>query len=307
MKKIHILLYYKFVNIKNPEKFSEKHLEMCKSLGILGKVLIAREGINGSVSGSKIQTERYKKVLKSIPEFSDIVFKEEIGTLHPFTKMVVKAKKEIIRLDKKVNLNKKGKYISPEDFLKLYKNNEDVIILDTRNDYESKIGRFKNAITPKISSFREFPKAAEMLKDKKNKKIIMYCTGGIRCEKASAYMIQQGFKDVSQLEGGIINFCQKFPNSVWEGKCFVFDDRLLSNVDSESKPITECIFCNSSCDLYKNCKNVECNALVNICPKCENEKNGCCSDKCFNKYKEHLLKKAIVNRSKKNRLEVNFS
>src|SRR3989344_3225158 len=256
MKKIHILLYYKFVNIKNPEKFSEKHLEMCKSLGILGKVLIAREGINGSVSGSKIQTERYKKVLKSIPEFSDIVFKEEIGTLHPFTKMVVKAKKEIIRLDKKVNLNKKGKYISPEDFLKLYKNNEDVIILDTRNDYESKIGRFK---------------------------------------------------DVSQLEGGIINFCQKFPNSVWEGKCFVFDDRLLSNVDSESKPITECIFCNSSCDLYKNCKNVECNALVNICPKCENEKNGCCSDKCFNKYKEHLLKKAIVNRSKKNRLEVNFS
>lgn len=307
MKKIHILLYYKFVDVKNPMKFSKEHLEMCKSLRILGKILVAREGINGSVSGSRAQTEKYKKALRAIPEFSDIVFKEEIGTLHPFTKMVVKVKKEIIRLDKKVDINKKGKYISPEDFLKLYKSKEGMIILDARNDYESKIGRFKNAITPKINSFREFPKVAEMLKDKKDKKIVMYCTGGIRCEKASAYLIQQGFKDVSQLEGGIITFCQKFPNSVWEGKCFVFDNRILSNVDSESKPITECIFCKNLCDLYKNCKNVECNALISICPKCENDKNGCCSEDCSKKYKAHLLNKTIMNRGKKKILEVNSS
>ena len=305
MKKIHILLYYKFVEIDNPEKFAKEHLKECQKIGILGKVLIAKEGINGSISGTKMQTEEYKKIVGKISEFKDIVFKEEICTFHPFKKFVVKVKKEIIRLDKRVDINKKGRYLSPKEFLKLYGNNEDIVILDSRNDYESKIGKFKNAITPKISAFREFPKVAEMLKSKKDKKIVMYCTGGIRCEKASAYLIQQGFKDVFQLEGGIITFFQKFPNSVWEGKCFVFDDRLLSNVDSKSKPITQCIFCNNPCDLYKNCKNVKCNLLINICPKCEKENYCCCSQDCSRKYKKEIYNKMMLNMGKKNRLEVN--
>ncbi len=298
MEKIHILLYYKFVNIASPEKLALGHLEECKNIGVLGKILLAKEGINGSVSGTKKQTDKYKKILRSYPSFSDMVFKEEIGTFHPFKKLMVKVKKEIIRLDKEVNMKNKGKYLSPKEFLELYKNKEDMIVLDARNDYESKIGKFKNAVTPKISSFREFPKVAKMLKNKKDKKIVMYCTGGIRCEKASAYLIEEGFKDVSQLEGGIITFCQELPNTIWEGKCFVFDERLLSNVDSKSKKITNCVCCKKECDLYKNCNNVKCNLLINICPECEDKNKGCCSIDCLNKYKKEIYTKMILNRNK---------
>ncbi|MDO8509222.1 MAG: rhodanese-related sulfurtransferase [Nanoarchaeota archaeon] len=301
MTKIHILLYYKFTPIKNTAKFAEVHLEKCLEIGLLGKVLVANEGINGSVVGTRGQTERYKEFLRGIKGFEDVVFKEELCEFPPFKRMMVKVKKEIIRLDKKVDINNRGKYISPEEFLKLYENNEDVLILDARNEYESKVGRFKNAFTPKINSFREFPKVAKMLKDKKDKKIVMYCTGGIRCEKASAYLNQEGFKDVSQLEGGIITFCQKKPNTVWEGKCFVFDERLLSSADS-SKVITHCVHCFADCDLYNNCKNVKCNNLINICPRCEKENSGCCSKDCLEKYSGVLRQKMISNRGKKNRI-----
>ncbi len=302
MEKVHILLYYKFANVKNPKKFAKENLEMCKLLGLFGKVLIAKEGINGSVSGTKSQTDKYKKFIRKIPQFSDIVFKEEIGELHPFTKMVVRVRKEIIRLDQEIDISKRGKYVNPSEFLKIYENKEDVIILDARNDYESKVGRFKNAIIPKIKTFREFPKVAKMLRNKKDKKIIMYCTGGIRCEKASAYLVQKGFKDVSQLEGGIITFCQQYPNTIWKGKCFVFDKRLLSRVDAKNPPISNCKFCNIPCDLYQNCKNIECNYFMTICLECEKDRNCCCSDKCYNKYKEHLLKKTIINRFKKQKI-----
>ena len=295
MEKIHILLFYKFVPISNIEVFAEKHLEICKSIGLFGKVLVANEGINGSISGTKTQTEKYKSFLKGISEFSDIIFKEEVGVLHPFEKMAVRTKKEIIRLDEEIDMNKKGKYLSPKEFLELYENKEDVIILDARNDYETKAGRFKNALTPGIKTFRQFPKAAEMLRDKKDKKIVLYCTGGIRCEKASAYLIGNGFNDVSQLEGGIITFCQKFPKTVWEGRCFVFDKRLISGVDSESEAITKCQYCSKPCDLYRNCKIAGCNVLFNLCKKCEKDSLGCCSKECFDEYKNFLLEKAMIN------------
>ena len=299
MGNVHILLFYKFVRIDNSTLFVEKHLEMCKKIGLFGKVLAAHEGINGSVSGTKAQTEKYKKYLTSIPEFSDIVFKEEVGLLHPFTKMVVRERKEIIRLDKEVDMSKRGKYLSPKEFLDLYKNKEEVIILDARNDYEYKAGKFKGAITPKIKTFRQFPKVAEMLKNKKDKKIVMYCTGGIRCEKASAYLIDKGFKDVAQLEGGIITFCQQYPGTVWEGKCFVFDKRLISSVDSGNAPMTKCLYCDIPCDLYRNCKIAKCNALINLCTRCEKENMGCCSKKCISDYKNSMLKKAVINMERK--------
>jgi len=295
-QKIHILLFYKYTDVKNPKDFANTHLEMCKKLGVLGKVLVAKEGINGSVSGTKAQVEKYKKELKKDKRFSDVQFKEDVGKMRPFAKMSVLVKREIVRLGKrKTDWRKTGKHISPKEFLDIYKKKEDVIILDARNNYESRVGKFKNAITPDITTFREFPKVATMLKDKKNKKIVMYCTGGIRCEKASAYLIQKGFKDVSQLDGGIIKFGKQFPDTVWEGKCFVFDKRLLVPINSKDKPIAKCEICNIGCDLYRNCRNLPCNKLFIMCPDCENKMNGCCSNSCLKAFREYCLNKAKMN------------
>ena len=299
---IYILLYYKFTDIENPEKLAQEHLDFCKKLNLRGKVLLGHEGINGSVSGTKSQTEAYKSKLKSMNEFSDIVFKEEKGISHPFKKMIVKTKNEIIRLDQEVDIEKRGQYISPEEFLEIYKDKdkmENTIILDARNDYESKIGKFKSAITPEIKTFREFPKVAEQLKGNEDKNIVMYCTGGIRCEKASAYLKEKGFNKVKQLKDGIIHFCQEHPNTVWEGSCFVFDKRLTSNINQKEKAITNCEVCKSPCDLYRNCKNSKCDKLTILCQECEKKTHGCCSFSCFkifnNKSKKEESSPSIIS------------
>ncbi len=293
IKDINILLFYKFQKIENPEEFVRKHLKSCKDLGVLGKVLVSKEGINGSISGTIEQTEKYKEFVHSLPGFEDVWFKEEMGSEHPFTKIFVRVKDEIIRIDKPIDIHNRGKHISPSDFLKLYESREDFIVLDARNDYEYKAGRFKGAINPNIKTFRQFPDFVEKIKDKKDKKIVMYCTGGIRCEKASAYMIEQGFKDVMQLEGGIINFCQQYPDTVWEGRCFVFDKRLMTDINQASPPITNCESCGKLCDLYRNCKNHSCDKLIIMCLDCEKKMNACCSENCLADFRKHCLEKAV--------------
>ncbi len=295
MEEVHTLLFYKFIKLENLQHVLEKQKQFCNSIGLKGKILLAEEGINGSVSGTKAQVDRYKEFMKKEKLFVDIIFKEEIGSLIPFEKMLIRIKKEIIRFDITLDLTKTGKHISPEEFFDMHNKKEDVIVLDARNNYESKVGKFKNAITSDIENFREFPKVAEMLKNKKDKKIIMYCTGGIRCEKASAYLIQQGFKDVSQVSGGIINFCQQFPDTLWEGKCFVFDNRLLSPINPEQALLEKCAICNSSCDLYRNCKNKICNKRISICKDCKTKMNCCCSQECLQAFRDYCKKKEIAN------------
>ncbi len=292
MDKIHIILFYKFTEIDNPGDFVEEHLNFCTEVGLLGKILVAKEGINGSLSGSEDQINKYKEFLKSQSQFYDINFKEEIGTFNPFKKMIIRQKKEIIRMDQNLDLENRGEYISPRELMELYNSDEEFIVLDTRNNYESEVGKFKNAITPNIETFREFPEALKALEDKKDKKIITYCTGGIRCEKATSYMIRNGFTNVYQLQDGIINFCQQFPNTLWEGKCFVFDQRLLSHVDPETEPITNCIHCNQTCDRYQNCKNPTCDDFIVLCEDCGKKFNGCCSDNCVSEYKAYTTKKS---------------
>ncbi len=279
---VNIILFYKFVEINNPNKVKVEHQKFCKDLGVKGKIILAKEGINGSISGNKEQVEKYKKWISGKDLFKGIEFKEEKGLDHPFDKMVVLLKNEIIRIDKKLDLNKTGKHISPEEFLESYKNDE-VVILDARNNYESKAGKFKKAITPDINSFREFPSFVDNLKISKQTPIVMYCTGGIRCEKASAYMIEKGFTNVSQLHGGIINFCQKLPNTAWEGSCFVFDKRITSYVGQKENPINPCIHCNIKSDQYTNCKLKTCNELIFICPSCQKTQHNCCSIECKKK------------------------
>src|SRR3989344_1897145 len=199
--------FYKFHLIENPEDFAKKLLEKCNEMGLKGRILVSKEGINGGVSGSKNRIEKFKRHLTRINGFSDIMFKDDNIMTHPFTRMQVLPREEIVAIKSRVDMKKTGKRISPKELFKLYKEgkvggkDKEIVMLDTRNDYEFKVGRFKDSIHLDIKTFRNFPQAAKKIKDLKNKKIVMACTGGIRCEKASAVLRKNGFKDVSQLDG----------------------------------------------------------------------------------------------------------
>lgn len=279
MQEIIVSSFYKYVDLENPEKFQKEHQEFCTNLGIKGKILVAEEGINGTVSGTKKQIEKYEKEILNNKVFEDIKFKRTKTNEHPFGKTIVRLRKEIVTSRFDVNTKKVGKYISPSELKRMYDNKEDFVIIDARNNYESKIGKFKNAITPKIETFREFPKIIRGLKQYKTKKVIMYCTGGVRCEKASALLIKEGFWDVSQLKDGILNYTEQYPNTYFEGRCFVFDNRL--SIGSENtKDISLCEKCHTPCGEYTNCKNKKCDKLFICCNKCRKQFKNTCSGKC---------------------------
>lgn len=277
---ITVAAFYKYTDLKDPQAFAAEHQAWCQERGLRGRILVASEGINGTVSGTPEQIDEYKHALSSDSRFAGIEFKEDSCLQHPFHRMNVKVKPELVRFEQPVSYRDAGAHLSPEEFLHMSQE-EDVIILDARNEYESRVGKFKNALTPSIKTFREFPRIASELSDKKDKKILMYCTGGIRCEKASAFMKKEGFSQVYQLHGGILNFAKHCPNTIWEGKCFVFDKRLISDVNPDNKPITQCDICATPCDLYKNCRNNECDAFTVVCLDCERAYGGCCSKECF--------------------------
>ena len=297
MEQIHILLYYKFQPIKDIEYFIRVHKRKCQELDIVGKVLVGKEGVNGSVAGSKEQMGKYKEFVRGLEGFGDVMFKEEIGNSLPFNKMIVRERDEIVSMKKDVDMTRKGKYVNPKEFLSGVED-DNVIILDTRNDYEYNVGKFKNAINPEIKTFRDFPGFVEKFKNKvdKDKKIYMYCTGGIRCEKASLYMEDQGFTDVHQLHGGIINFRQEIPDAGWEGKCFVFDKRLVSKDSDGQDIISKCVSCGENSDLQRNCKHVYCDELVVQCAKCQERLHGCCRKECMHEFLEYSRDRAEKKR-----------
>jgi UPF0176 protein len=284
MNNFKVLLFYKYVQVQNPGLIVIEHLDWCLQNDIKGRVFIASEGVNGTVSGSVENIEKYKSQLTSYPEFKDLWFKEDDADEHAFRKMHVRLKNEIVHGDlENVSIEHGGKRLSPEELLQLYKEGKDFVIVDARNWYESKIGKFKNAITPPMKNFREWKKVVdEDLKEYKNKTVVTYCTGGIRCEKASAYMVERGFNDVYQLNGGIVNFINQFPDTYWEGGMFVFDERRVVNPNSkeELKHIAQCHFCGKPTSYYINCHNVDCDKIIVSCHECKVEQDYCCSDKC---------------------------
>jgi UPF0176 protein len=283
MKNYRILLFYKYVDLDDPESMVKEHLQWCLANNIKGRVFFAKEGVNGTVSGTIENIKKYKKHLTDFKMFNDIWFKEDEGTGHVFKKMHVRLKNEIVSSSlQNVSLKNGGKRILPEQLKQLYDNKENFIIVDARNWYESEIGRFKNAITPQIKNFREWKRVVEELKEYKNKAIVTYCTGGIRCEKASAYMVEQGFTDVYQLEGGIFNYVNQYPDTYWEGGMFVFDERRVVSVNTkdELKNIATCYYCKKPTTYYINCHNQDCDKLFVICHECKIEQDYCCSDEC---------------------------
>jgi UPF0176 protein len=283
MAKYRIISFYKYVSIEDPEAFVKEHLHWCIENGIKGKVYVATEGISGAIFVLKVKTELYKSHLRTYKLFRDMWFKESETDGIAYSKMHVRVKKEIVNSGLlSINLRRGGKRLSPENLLKFYREGKDFVMVDVRNWYESKIGRFKDAVTPAMTHFREWPEVVESLKEYKNKTVVTYCTGGIRCEKASAYMIKQGFKDVYQLDGGIINFINRYPDTYWEGGMFVFDDRKVvePNSKEELKYVAKCEFCRKPTSYFINCHNVDCDKIVIICQNCKVGNEYCCSDEC---------------------------
>ncbi len=299
--KYNTLLYYQFCDIANPELFAKEHKKLCDSLGLKGRILVATEGLNGSVSGTQEQTDAYISAVMQDERFRNMDFKVEQGASIPFTKMRVLVKNETIAMHEKIDIANAAPYTTADELKEIYEADEDIIVLDTRNDYEWKVGKFKNAVTMPIKTFREFPqKVLEMFGDKKDKKIVTYCTGGIRCEKATAFMREQGFTNVTQLHNGIITYIQKHPNTHWEGKCFVFDKRLMSDVGQTGKDeMNACAACGGDCDLLRNCRNVACDKYVTLCNECQVKLNGNCSQACFEEFRANCRAKALAKQGRK--------
>jgi len=283
MSKYKVISFYKYVEIENPEEMAKEHLDFCLENEILGKVYLAKEGISGSVFGNDEKISKYKNHLKSFKIFEDVWLKEIPTDQIAFKKMHVRVKDEIVNSGlHDTKLENTAPKLTPEQLLKFYKDGKDFVIVDARNWYESKIGKFKNAITPQVTHFREWPKVVESLEEYKDKTIVTYCTGGIRCEKASAYMREHGFKDVYQIDGGIINYIQQFPDTYWEGGMFVFDDRKViePNTKEELKYTANCHFCTKPTSYYINCHNLDCDRIIVCCHECKFENEYCCGDEC---------------------------
>ena len=280
-----VISFYKYVDVEDLESFAKEHLDWCIANGLRGKVYVAKEGINGSIFGTKEKIEIYKSELKKYEIFEDIWFKETETEETAYPKMHVRVKEEVVNSGlEEIDQKNGGKRLTPEELLKFYKEGTDFVIVDARNWYESRIGKFMNAITPDITHFREWPRVVESLKDYKDKTVVTYCTGGIRCEKASAYMIKKGFKNVYQLDGGILNFINKYPDTYWLGSMFVFDDRKViePNTREELKYTAECEFCGKPTSYYINCHNQDCDRIIIVCHECKIDNDYCCSDECKN-------------------------
>jgi UPF0176 protein len=281
-----ILLYYKYVHIPEYEEFAKEHLQYCKELGVKGRILVASEGINGTLSGTVEQTDAYMRYMHDHPLFKDIVFKIDPSEAHVFQKIFVRPKKELVtfRLEEDVNPNElTGKHLSPKQFFEKMQD-EDVIVLDGRNYYEYDVGHFRNAIRPEVESFRDFPEwIRQNLSEYKDKPILTYCTGGIRCEKLSGFLLKEGFKDVAQLEGGIVSYGkdEEVKGQLFDGKCYVFDERKTVPINqTEDIVVGKCHHCGKPEDRFINCANDYCHLQHICCPACEEEHKSFCSDAC---------------------------
>lgn len=281
------LSFYRYVRIVNPEIFRNELFVTFNELKVLGRIYVAHEGVNAQLSVPEFNFQKFRAAIDDNLLLKDVPFKiavEDDGK--SFFKLIVKVRKKIVAdgLDENTfDVTNVGRHLTAEEFNEALKQ-PDALIIDMRNHYESEVGRFENALCPQAATFRELlPEAIEMAKEHKDKKVLLYCTGGIRCEKASAYFKHHGFKDVSQLYGGIIHYAHdvkaKNLESKFIGKNFVFDERLGERITSDV--IARCHQCSQPADTHVNCVNPECHLLFIQCPSCAEKMKGCCSTHCM--------------------------
>ncbi|MCA9346163.1 rhodanese-related sulfurtransferase [Candidatus Saccharibacteria bacterium] len=273
-----IILYYKFTPISDPTMTMHWQRELCTRLNLKGRILISEHGINGTLGGDIENLREYKREMNRSVIFKDITYKWSDGGVEDFPKLKVKVKPEIVAFDapNEINVTEKGivnggKHLKPHQVNKLVEERSDeVIFYDGRNAYEAKIGRFKNTIVPDVTTSRDFKKDIEEgeISKYKDRPIISYCTGGIRCEILSAMMLNRGYKEVYQIDGGIVKYGEKFgDDGLWEGKLFVFDDRMKMGFSDKSKDIAECENCGKKTSNMVNSTNVR-RKLHVVCEEC---------------------------------------
>ncbi len=306
-KDYRVLLYYKYVPIENSEEYTEEHLTFCKELGLKGRILVADEGINGTVSGTVEQTQKYIDTMHADPRFEDMEFKIDEADGHAFKKMHVRHRPEIVSLrlgEEDIDPNEiTGEYLEPKEFYEELQR-DDVVVLDARNDYEYDLGHFRGAIRPDIRSFRELPDWVKENREKlEGKRVLTYCTGGIRCEKFSGWLKKEGFDDVGQLHGGIVTYGKdpEVKGELWDGKCYVFDERISVPVNQvEHVVVGRDYFTGEPCERYVNCANPECNEQIIMSEENEHFYLRSCSHECRvhprNRYViEHKLTKEEID------------
>lgn len=281
-----ILLYYHYTTIEDPAAFSEEHLAACKEIGLKGRILVAHEGINGTVSGTIEQTQAYIDMMEANPLFEGIVFKIDEAEGHAFKKMHVRPRPELVNLGLEEDVNPHeltGRYLSPEQFLEEMQD-ENTVVLDVRNTYEYDVGHFRGAIRPEVKNFRDTPQWVRENRELfEGKNVLTYCTGGIRCEKFSGWMKREGFGDVGQLHGGVATY-GKDPvakGQLWDGKMYVFDERLTVPINQvEYVIVGRDHFDGTPCERYINCANPECNEQIIASEENEAKHLGGCSIEC---------------------------
>ncbi len=286
-----ILLYYKYVPISDPAKLRQDQLLLCQKLDLKGRIIVSKEGINGTVEGEKENVQKYIAHMRADERFMDVDFKESIGTGKAFPRLSVRVRPEIVTLGtgsakfKESGDFKKGTYLSPDELQKWYEDDKDFVVIDMRNDYEYSVGHFENSLLMPAENFRDIPKAVEKIlaehPELKDETVVPVCTGGVRCEKASAYLIEKGFKDVYQLHGGIVRYLEKHPGKKFKGSLYVFDGRVVVNYDSPEQHtvVGKCKLCGTSSERCMNCENLDCHGHFICCENCS-EGGIFCSNEC---------------------------
>lgn len=278
--------FYRYVSIANPKELRDELFKTWSDWNCFGRIYIAHEGINAQMSVPENVWDKFVLHLNQHQQFAGVPFKHAVdGNGKSFYKLIIKVREKVVAdgiNDPDFDPSNTGKYLNAEEFNKALDNPE-TIVIDMRNHYESEVGRFDNAFCPDADTFREeLPLVINHLKGKEDKKIVMYCTGGIRCEKASAYFKYKGFKDVNHLHGGIIQYAKEVKEqgveSKFKGINFVFDERVGERITDDV--LSECHQCGKPCDTHVNCKNDDCHLLFIQCAECAEKMNGCCTPEC---------------------------
>lgn len=290
MHAFRVLLYYRYVRIEDPDGYARRQRELCGELNLRGRILVGDEGINGTVSGTTENAARYRETMEADGRTRGMPFKIDAWSSHVFPKLSVKVRREIVSLGLAegggVDPNRQtGQRLSPAEFYRAMQD-ENALVIDGRNNYESALGRFAGAVCPDLENFRDFPGWIESNREMlQGRKILTYCTGGIRCEKLSALLLREGFEDVSQLEGGIVEYGrdEEVRGRDFEGECYVFDQRVGVPVNrTETERIVSCCErCGEPSPRYRNCSYAPCNRQFFLCESCEEkDSDRFCSASC---------------------------
>lgn len=280
-----IIAYYHITKLEDPVAEVNTHRAFFQGRDIRSRIYLSHDGINCQMSAAVQDAHDYMNWISSRPEFENVKFKLDPYHTHAFPKQIIKYRKQLVAFDKEVDFSLRGEHVSPSEWKSMLEKDDGHVVLDIRNDYEWEVGRFDEAARPPCQTSRGFIEYAKELKsqvDPKKTPVMMYCTGGIRCELFSAILKADGFEKVYQLDGGVINYGHQQGSDHWVGKLFVFDDRMAVPISDQEAPVVgSCHHCGKPNESYYNCANMDCNELFLCCPDCLKQFSGCCQESCL--------------------------